>query len=240
MKPAHPGEVLEFACHTEMNSRFSCRPIMTDIWSTSMSRTLVMVLLVVVSSPLAWSKDKPKVLPANVLHAQTILVVIDPDAAEPVTNPNANAIARQDVEKALMEWGRFRLAIDAQTADLVLSVRKGTARTTPTVAGGPIDNRPVILQPDGQGDIRIGAQQGRPPAVTQAPTVDRPRVGTQVGSSDDTVELYVGGVDYPLDGTPIWRYTSKDALQPPKVPAIDQLRKAISETEKALQQKQKP
>jgi len=59
-------------------------------------------------------------------------------------------------------------------------------------------------------------------------------------SSEDTVELYLGGVAYPLDSPSIWRYTAKDALQPPKVPAIDQLRKAINETEKALQQKHKP
>jgi hypothetical protein len=206
-----------------------------------MSRTLVTVLLVVVSSPLTWSKDKPKLLPARVLHAQTILVVIHPNAAEPVTDPTANRAAREDVEKALMQWGRFNLVMDAQTADLVLSVHKGTGRlATPTIGGGPIDNRPVILQPGGQGDIRIGGQQGRPPDISQAPTVDRPRMGTQVGSSEDTVELYVGGVEYPLDSPPVWRYMAKDALQPPKVPAIDQLRKAINETEKALQQKQKP
>jgi len=52
-----------------------------------MSRTLMLLSLVVVSSPFAGSKDKPKTLPAQVLQAQTILVAINPDAGEPLTDP---------------------------------------------------------------------------------------------------------------------------------------------------------
>jgi len=220
----------------------SAEPIMAShrAGATLMSRVLMLGLLVVVSSPFANSKDKPKTLPAQVLHAETILVVIDPDAGEPLTDPTANRTAREDVEKALMQWGRFRLAIEPSTADLVLSVRKGT-RGTPTMKGGPIDNRPVILEPNGDGGIRIGAQHGSPPAASQGEELPtRPGVGTQVGASEDTVALYLGGVDYPLDSSPIWRYTAKDALHPPKIPAIDELRKAILETEKATQQKKNP
>lgn len=207
-----------------------------------MSRTLMLLLLVVVSSPFANSKDKPKTLPAQVLSAETVLVVIDPDAGEPLTDPTANRTAREDVEKALMQWGRFHLVMDPSTADLVLSVRKGTGRSaTPTIKGGPIDNRPVILEPNGDSGIRIGAQQGRPPAVIRGDEqTTRPHAGTEVGAAEDTVALYLGRVDHPLDSPSIWRYTAKDALHPPKIPAIDELRKAINETEKATQQKKKP
>jgi hypothetical protein len=156
-----------------------------------------------------------------------------------LTDPNANRDAREGVEKALMQWGRFRLAMEPSTADLILSIRKGSGRSaTPTMGGGPIDNRPVIVEPT-DGNIRIGAQQGRPPDLTQGQSTIGPHVGTQVGASEDTVALYFGGVEYPLDSPAIWRYTAKDALHPPKVPAVDQLRKAIDETDKA-QQKQKP
>jgi hypothetical protein len=65
-------------------------------------------------------------------------------------------------------------------------------------------------------------------------------MGTEVGPSEDRLELYLGGVDYPLDHLPIWGYTAKDALNPPKIPALEEFRKAINETEKALQQKKKP
>jgi hypothetical protein len=200
----------------------------------------MLLLTVALVSPFAASKDKFKPLPAQVLHAQTILVVIDPDAGEPVTAPTANRDAREDVEKALMAWGRFRLAIEPSTADLVLAIRKGSGRTaTPTISGGPIDNRPVIVEPT-DGGIRIGAQQGRPPDLERGHSDSGPRMGTQIGGSEDTLELYAGGVEYPLDSPPIWRYSAKDALNPPKNQGINQLRKSIEQTEKAVQQKQKP
>ena len=206
-----------------------------------MSRTLMLLLLVVVSNPFASSKEKAKILPAQVLQAQTILVIINPDAGEPLNDPAANRNAREDVEKALLQWGRFRLAMETHTADLVLSVRKGTGRNaTPTISGGPIDNRPVILQPGGEGGIRIGGQHGTPDPVTTKDQNPRPRAGTEIGASEDTLELYLGGKDYPLDSAPIWRYSAQNALHPPKVPGIDELRKAINETEKATQQKKKP
>lgn len=205
-----------------------------------MSRTLMLLLLVVVSSPFAISKNKAKTLPAQVLHAQTILVVIDPYAGEPLTDPAANRNAREDVEKALLQWGRFSLAMEPHTADLVLSLRKGTGRNaTPTIIGGPIDNRPVILQPR-DGGIRIGGQRRSPDPVTRGEQTTGPRLGTEVGASEDTLALYLGGNDYPLDSPAIWRYTAKDALHPPKVPGVEELRKAINETEKATQQKKKP
>src|SRR5689334_13259401 len=147
-----------------------------------MSRTLMLLLLVVVSAPFASPKDKAKTLPAQVLHAQTILVVISPYAGEPVTDPSANRNAREDVEKALLQWGRFRLAMEPHTADLILSIRKGTGRNaTPTISGGPIDNRPVILQPR-DGGIRIGGQNGRPDPVTTGGQSTGPHLGTEIGA----------------------------------------------------------
>jgi hypothetical protein len=181
------------------------------------------------------------VLPAYVLNAQTVLVVINPEAGEPLTDPTANRRAREDVERALMKWGRFHLVMESQTADLVLAVRKGTGRAvTPTISGGPLDDRPVIFQPS-PGDIRIGGQQGRPPDLSQpgmGPQNAGPRLSTEVGPSVDTLEVYRGGVEYPLDSSPLWRYIAKDGLRPPQVPAIDQFRKAIDETEKTVAQKQ--
>jgi hypothetical protein len=207
-----------------------------------MSRTSVLLSVALLLTNYASGKEKNKaVLPAYVLRAQTVFVVINPEAGEPLTDPTANRRAREDVEKALMKWGRFHLALESQTADLVLAVRKGTGRAvTPTISGGPLDDRPVIFQP-APGDIRVGGERGRPPDLTQpgmGPQDTGPRLGTEVGSAVDTLELYRGGVEYPLDSPPLWRYVAKDSLRPPQVPAIDQLRKAIDETEKAMAQKQ--
>src|SRR5215470_3872157 len=63
--------------------------------------------------------------------------------------------------------------------------------------------------------------------MRRAPTQSHPgpKIGAQVGSSEDALEVYRGGVDYPLDATPIWRYLAKDALSAPRVEALEQFRK---------------
>jgi hypothetical protein len=41
----------------------------------------------------------------------------------------------KDVAEALMKWGRFRLALNAETVDIVTAVMKGTGKAaSPTVA----------------------------------------------------------------------------------------------------------
>jgi len=189
----------------------------------------------------ASAKEKDKVvLPADVLQAQTVLVVIMPEAGEPLADPTANRKAREDVEKALMKWGRFRLTTEAYAADLVIAVRKGTQHAiTPVIRGGPVDTRPVILEPT-EGNTRVGAQQGRPPDLTRGGngSDSGPRMGTETGPSEDIFAVYRGKIEYPLDGSPVWRYMAKDSLSSPGVPAVDEFRKAIAAAEKAAAQKQ--
>jgi hypothetical protein len=204
------------------------------------ARISIFLLVLLVSAPLAPAKNKKKqVLPDYVLKAQTVVVVIHPDAGEPLTNPTANRTAQDDVEKALMKWGRFKLVMAAQTADLVVAVRKGHA-SGPTISDSPTDNPPIIYQPSGA-DTRAGGQHGRPPDPSHpglGGTPDRgPRIGNEIGSSDDTFEVYRGGVEYPLDASPAWRYMAKGALNEPQVTAVEQFRKAIDESEKQRQQK---
>jgi hypothetical protein len=190
-------------------------------------------------APLVHAKNKKKqVLPDYVLKAQTVLVVVHPDLGEPLTNPAANRTAQDNVEKAMMKWGRFNLVMDVQTADLVVVVREGYAGG-PAVNNSPTDNRPVIYQPSG-GNTRIAGQQGRPPDLNNPGlhgSTDRGNITNEIGPSEDTFEVYQGGVEYPLDAAPVWRYMAKDALSGPEVPAVEQFRKAIDESEKQHQQK---
>src|SRR5215472_6494198 len=199
------------------------------------SNLIFLVLLAIV--PLAAAKTK-QLLPDYVLQAQTVAVVIMPDAGEPVTDPAANRTAELNVEKALLQWGRYRLVPDALTADLIVAVRKGHAGG-PAISNAPIDTRPVILQPS-PGTIYVGGQQGAPPDVTQQPSPQppRPTISHEAGTAEDTFELFLGGVEYPMDAAPIWRYMAKDALDAPEVRAVEQFRKAVADSEK--QRKQKP
>jgi hypothetical protein len=205
-----------------------------------MFRPVTVLLIPLVAVGFSFGKDKKDksrpLLPADILRAQTVFVVIAPDAGEPLTDPQANARARNDVEEALMKWHRFQLVADASAADLVISVRKGTGKAVaPTIKGGPVDQRPVIFQPN-DGGIRIGGHQGQPPGASPPDPIDRqPHVGTEYGQAEDTMEVYRGKNtgDSAMNGPPVWRYVGKDALRPPNVPALDQFRKAMDESEKA-------
>jgi hypothetical protein len=172
--------------------------------------SLILLCVLVISS--AHAKDKRKILPAYVLHARTVLVVIDPEAGISPANPNENRIAQADVEKALANWGRFTPVMDAQTADLVISIKRGHGTAVSPTIGGVPNDRPVIYQPSDSG-IRVGAQQGRNTPVTDpnAMPTTSPRPQTEIGSSDDTFTVYRGQVEYPLDAPSVWRYSAKDA-----------------------------
>ena len=204
------------------------------------TRFAVFFLFVLMIASPSEAKDKKKqVLPDFVLKAETVVVVIEPDAGEPVTNPTANRTAQDNVERQLEKWGRFRLVMDPQVADLIIAVRTGHA-AGPTISNSPGDDRPVIIQ-SGDGNVRVGGQQGRPrdlvnPGIGRS--VDRgPRIGNEIGPSEDMFSIYRGGIEYPLDAPPIWRYMAKGALKGPQVPAVEQFKKALTESEKQRAQK---
>lgn len=194
------------------------------------------ISVLLLSCLLATAKDKKKgLLPTDVLRARSVLVLVDPNSGMDVQNPNANRTAQEDVEKALMNWGRFSLAMDGQFADLIITVRKGSGKMVqPTIGGVPNNNRPVILESTNSGG-RVGVQQGNP-ADTGNPPDPQPQV--QVGQSQDTFVVYRGSKDDPhwgpLDAPPVWRYTAKDALASPGVPAVEVFRKLIADSEKQL------
>lgn len=184
----------------------------------------------------AFGKDKKKpLLPDDVLQAETVLVVIDPQAGMAPEAPNANRTAQEDVEKALMKWGRFRLVIEPINADLIITVRKGYGKIVqPTIGGVPSD-RPVIFEPTDSGG-RAGGHTGSLPGGDGmgdgSARPERPSPQMEVGPSEDTFAVYRGRQDRPLDGPPVWRYIAKDALRSPSVPAVDEFQKLITAAEK--------
>lgn len=198
-----------------------------------LSSLLILSALLV---PAAQAKDKKSPFTEDVLRAQTVLVIVDPDAGEPLDQPSANAMARENVEKALMDWGRFRLVMDGQQSDLVIAIRTGSARMVrPTIKGGPIDQRPGVGQST-DSSIRIGGQRGQPPMTdpTMDPRNQGPHMGNEIGTSEDMFVVYRGGTGSPLDSPPVWRYIRQDCLRPtPEVPAVEEFRKALAAAEKA-------
>ncbi len=205
---------------------------------TRLASLLVLSSLLV---PAATAKDKKPIIPEDILRAQTVRVMVDPDAGEPLDQPYSNATARDNVEKALSEWGRFRLVMDGAESDLIILVRTGSGRMSrPTMKGGPIDQRPGTGQST-DSTIRIGAQHGTPPPIMDPsadPRSQSPHVTNEVGPSEDIFAVYRGTSDQPLDLPPVWRYIKKNCLSPtPEVPAVEEFRKLLAEAEKA---KKKP
>lgn len=197
--------------------------------------TLPLILFVLVTFATAKDKKKP-VLPEDILRAQTVRVVIDRDAGEPLDQPRANYMARDNVEKALMEWGRFRVAMDGEASDLVISVRTGNGQAIrPTMKGGPMDQRPGVAQST-DSSIRIGGQHGQQPMSDPStfPQNQAPGISNEVGPSDDSFVVYRGTTADPLDSPAVWRLTRKDCLRPTgsQVPAVEEFRKVIAEAEK--------
>ncbi|MGB6670438.1 MAG: hypothetical protein WA621_03580 [Candidatus Acidiferrum sp.] len=205
-------------------------------------RLLLALVLLFTCLTIAESKKKAT-LPAMVVKARTAIVLIDPNAGIPINAPLANTTAQDDVEKAILKWGRLSLAPTMSTADLVITVRKGNGKiVNQTIGGVPTNDRPVVVQPTDSG-IHIGAQQGHPPDINQPQAGDTTaHPETEVGSTEDAFVVYEGGAMNPnmnaLDRTPAWRYQAKDALHSPEVPAVDVFRKAIEEAEKQQQQQQ--
>ena len=213
-----------------------------------MLRTRVLVTLgLALVAVFAFADKKKATLPAYVVQAKTVLVMIDPNAGVPVEHPTVNRTAQDAVEKAFSQWGRIKPVLSAATADLIVVIRKGSGKIVqPTVGGVPTNDRPVIVQPT-DGSIRIGVQQGRPPGTTGPdPQSTSPAPGTEVGNPNDTFEVYQGQqgqqgqTDDPLIGPPVWRYSGKNGLDAPKVQAVAEFRKAVEEAEKAQTQKKKP
>ena len=229
------------------------RPLRSEIGkmacAAEATTTAAMALVVFLAGMAGADKREKVVLPDYVWKAKTVLVVILPDAGEPTDDPLANRRAQEEVEKALMKWGRFQLTLDAELADLVVGVRKGTGKiANPTVNGGPVDSRPGTVEATDDA-IRVGAMKGHPPDVTQpggalgtngagGSATDKPHTGVEVGGQDDMFKVFQGRVRYPVDGASVWKYAEKDGLKAPEVKAVAEFRKAVEESEKAAAQKQ--
>jgi hypothetical protein len=203
----------------------------------------ILVVLLSFFLPVAtFSKKKEKpVFPEVLLKAQTVVVIIQPNAGEPMNDPTANRDAREEVEKALMNWGRFRLVQEASSADIVIAVKKGTEKAaTPTLGGGPIDSRPVTVQTT-DSQIRIGAKQGQDGSYNpDSPSSGRTQQGVEVGPSEDSFVVYLGGDTFKSNSASIWSYKAKNALRPPNVNAVQEFRKAIADAEQTAAKKQQP
>jgi hypothetical protein len=197
------------------------------------STLAVMSLLVT----LGFAKDKKANLPAYVLTAKTVAVIIDPTAGISIDDPRANENAQKDVEAALLSWGRFEPVLSTRMADLIIVVRRGNGRMMNETMPDPRQNeRPGSVTQTDNG-INMGGQRGPQPGMSGGPgtgaSQTSPSPRTEVGQTDDSFVVYKGGDEKPLDTPPAWRYAGTDGLSPRSVPAVAAFKKAVENAEKA-------
>jgi hypothetical protein len=202
-------------------------------------RRVLTLSLLLLSCLVVAAKDKKKATqPRDVLQAHTAWVIIDPHAGMDLTDPNANRIAREDVENALARWGRLTPVTDPSQADLIIVIRKGNGKLVqPTIGNATGNNPPPVSGQRTDTGITASGRAGPPLEPTSEP---HPQI--EASAPDDTFAVYRGNPAYiitaansdnPLDAPPVWRYIAKDALESPSVPAVE-FRKVIAESEKAL------
>ncbi len=188
-----------------------------------------------------FAKDKTKSnLPGYVLRAQTVAVIIDPNAGFSIDDPQANQVARKDVETALLNWGRYNPILTTQDADLIIVLRKGNGHLVDQTIHDPRqNNRAGVINPTDNG-VSIGGQHGpqpNPPDLESGAGTPNPNPQMEIGQVDDSFIVYEGGGDKPLDRAPAWRNVAKDGLHPHDVPAVEAFKKAVADAEKAAAKK---
>ena len=208
------------------------------------SKCITVIAVMLIIPAVSGARDKAKgTLPAYVLQARTVAILIDPHAGIDVRDPQANRTAQRDVETAFLNWGRFQPTINNREADLLIVVRRGNGRIANATIPDPSQNRrPGVIEPT-DGGIFVGAQRGNPSGSPSSPTNasgsgmadSRQRGGTQmeVGDSEDSFVVYRGNVENPLDEPAAWRLVEHDSLRDPAVPAVAAFRKAVEQAEKA-------
>ena len=75
-------------------------------------RLILIAACSIIVLPSAFAKDKNKSsLPDSVLEAQTVRVVVSPDAGQSINQPTANAAARDRVENAFAGVGQIQTRV---------------------------------------------------------------------------------------------------------------------------------
>lgn len=194
----------------------------------------------------AHGKDKKTLLPLDVLRAQSVIVMVDPDAGVDAHDPNANRTAVKDVEKALVKWGRLTPVPEGSSADLIMVVRKGSGKVVqPTIGGTPVNNGPPIIGQSAGSTTQVAGRIGRTPVSDPSDpqwsaagggfppnsSTGSPHPQVEVASMQDVFAVYRMRPD-PLDAPAVWRYSAKNALASPDVPAVEVFRKLVAESEK--------
>ena len=192
-----------------------------------MRRFLLLLLLIAVAvTCFAQKKKKAPELSSYVLQAQYIYVTgWDGDLNDPSLLPQERT-AIERVIAALDEWHRYRVINTPTQADLMLVVKVGNLSR--------IMNRPGIGGVDTP--IQIGTP---PPPSSRRGGAGLPGAGTELGDTRDMLLLSIHPGERPDETPPVWRRSANRGFEG-RVSLVEELKKSVEESEKAIADSKKP
>lgn len=199
----------------------------------NIGRITAWVAVGLMTAAVAPGKDKKAEVPAAFEHAQYIFVEsMQGDAYRPGVFPDDRQ-AIYDVEDALRDWNRYKLAMHREEADIVLVVRRGRLAGAQAGVGVSVPRPQSGPYPGSASNPGGGAGNGSGGGIGQQRD---PGAGVgargDMGPPDDVLRVFLQN-DGKLVG-PVWQREQTDGLDAPSVPLVRQLRTAV---EKAYPQK---
>lgn len=244
---SHPGnrDAAVFSLSRSFSAKYIHEGVDSRCLEVLMLRRKALAAPLLLCCLVANGKDKKNLLPLDVLKAHSVVVMVDPDAGVDAHDPNANRTAVKDVEKALVKWGRLTPVPEGSSADLIIVVRKSSGKVVqPTIAGTPVNNGPPVIGESTGSTTQVAGRIGRTPVndpsdpqwsaagggfPSNSPNSPHPQV--EVAPMQDVFAVYRVRPD-PLNAPAVWRYSAKNALASPDVPAVEEFRKLVAESEK--------
>jgi len=164
-------------------------------------RRIPCVLFVLVFALALEAQDKAPISAA--VNNATYVFVTTPsgDIFSPDVVPD-DRHAVMNTQKAIEQWGRYKIVYKSKEADLILVVRTGRA---------------VEAHASAQ---KGGSTSGRGSAES---------VGGEVGDPQDTLEVYSASQ---IGGVPLWRGRAPDGLRPPEMQLVQEFRSKVEATAK--------
>jgi hypothetical protein len=188
----------------------------------------VFLLLLLPMLAMAQKKEKKPKLPEALDQAHLVFVeAVDGEEFKPGLD-TADRLAIADLRDALQSWGRYKLTVEREKADLIFVVRKG--RPAEDRAGVDIDGSGAHPIGDPQGGPQGGQMGGQPGGQmgSQFPGQQRQRdtdmgVGGEAGSEDDMLKVCQLNVNGKLSN-PLWIRTFKYGLDAPRLTLLAQFK----------------
>jgi hypothetical protein len=127
-----------------------------------------------------------------------------------------------NVEKELRAWNRYTLTLSREHADLILRVHKSRVGSNipVVVSGGP--RQPGSRSPFPSDPSNPSGSSG--PAQNGAPGL-----GTEAGSPDDELSVYISSGSASSPGVAVWHDSSKNGLNTPRLPLFRQLKQDVED-----------